>query len=108
MPEVQYVSIDSERLVVDATAGGVTFTAAKALTPKVVRAVCRVETAEIRIQTAPPATVVLTAGGAEGSPIKAVNDEFVIHGSPDLRNFRAIRTTVTSGNLQVIYEGYTS
>lgn len=95
-------ALGSEQLDVDDTAGGVGFTAAN-ITANVVRAFCRVETAEIRIQTAPGIT--LTAGGAEGSPIKAVDDEFYITGRDDLLNFKAIRTGGTSGDLQVIFEG---
>lgn len=96
------VAISSEQLTIDATAGGIGFTVSE-LTLKVTRAVCRVETAQIRIQTASGITI--TAGGAEGSPIKDVGEEFVVSGADDLKNFRAIRTGGTSAVLQVIFEG---
>lgn len=95
------VAIDSETLTIDATGGGVGFTTSK-ITGKVLRAYCKVETAEIRIQTSGNA---VTAGGTEGSPIKSVGESFYIWGNPDLLSFRAIRTGNTSGELQVIYEG---
>ena len=93
-------SIDSEAITVDATAGGVSFTSAT-LTGQVLMASCRLETGPVRINTinAP------TAGGSEGSLLKNIGDEFEIWGSDDLKNFRAIRTTSTSGTLAVIYQG---
>ena len=98
----------SELLTIDATAGGVGFTAgsnpttANTFDLKGVRqAVCRVEDAEIRIQTAPGVTVTASGGGIE----KAAGDEFIITGYDDMKNFKAIRTGGTSGVLQVIYEG---
>ena len=96
------VGIGSEKLTVDDTSGGVGFTAAE-LTINVKRAVCRVETAQIRIQTVDG--IAVTAGGSEGSPIKDVGDEFIVSGSDDMKNFRAIRTGGTSGVLQIIFEG---
>jgi hypothetical protein len=93
---------DAEQLDVDATGGGVAFTTSK-VTSKVVRAYCKVETAQIRIMTDPDIT--LTAGGSEGSPIKDIGDEFYVYGSLDMLNFKAIRTGSTSGKLNVIYEG---
>jgi len=92
------VAIGSEKITVADTAIGLT---AAEITSKVVRAFVRVETAEIRINTA----TTPTAGGAEGSPIKAIDDEFYITGEPDLNSFLAVRTGATSGVLQVIYEG---
>ena len=93
--------VGAEQLTIDATSGGVGFTAGE-LTDTVRRAICRVETAQIRIQTASGITI--TAGGTEGSPIKDVGDEFIISGKTDLTNFKAIRTGGVSGLLQVIFE----
>lgn len=95
------VAIGSENLTIDATAGGVGFTVAK-VTGKVIRAYCKLETAEIRIQTS---SETITQGGSEGSPIKSVGESFYVWGNPDMLSFKAIRTGVTSGSLQVIYEG---
>lgn len=97
-------AVDAESVTVDATSGGVAITTAK-ITSGVVRAFCKVETAEIRIQTDPDITI--TAGGSEGSPIMAVGSSFFIHGQPDIKNFRAIRTSGVSGVLRVILEGAT-
>lgn len=95
------VAIGAEKITIDATAGGVGLTVSK-ITPKVIRALVKVETAEIRIQTS---SETITAGGSEGSPIRSVGESFYIYGEPDLLSFRAIRTGGTSGVLQVIYEG---
>ena len=97
-------AVDAESLTVDDTAGGVQITASK-VTPGVLRAYCKVETAQVRIQTDPDITI--SAGGTEGSPIKDVGDEFYIWGRPDILNFRTIRTGSTSGALRVILEGET-
>jgi len=90
-----------EQLTIDATAGGVGFTAAEYETAGVVRAYCQVETAQIRVNTftAP------TSGGSEGSLLKNPGDEFYVTGGVDLKNFRAIREGSTSGLLNIIYEG---
>lgn len=97
-------AIGSETLTIDDTAGGIGFTAAE-LTDKVIRAVCKNETGEIRVQTSPPGDVVVTAGGTEGSPTIAIDGSFKVIGMPDMLNFRAIRTGATSGSLHVVYEG---
>lgn len=97
------VAKDSEQITVDATAGGKGFTAAKAVPEggAVIMAFCKVETAAIRInpKNAP------VAGGAEGSPLMNPGDEFEVWGYSDLKNFKAIRETATSGLLNVLYFG---
>lgn len=95
-------ALAAERITIDNTAGGVGITAAL-ITAGVIRAYCKVETAQIRIQTDPDTTV--TAGGTEGSPIKDIGDSFYIYGQPDLSNFRAIRTGAVDGYIHVILEG---
>ncbi|KKN02085.1 hypothetical protein LCGC14_1121360 [marine sediment metagenome] len=95
------VAIGSETIFVDDTVGGVKFTESK-ITEKVIRAVCVVEAAQIRIQVSGET---ITAEGSEGSPVRNKGDSFVVIGHPDLLAFRAIRTGDISGKVQVIYEG---
>jgi hypothetical protein len=97
-------AVDAESLTIDATAGGIKITASK-VTPGVIRAFCKLEAGQIRIQTDPD--IIITAGGSEGSPTMDIGDSFYIVGRPDILNFRAIRTGGTSGTLQVILEGET-
>ena len=81
------VQLADERLAVGAAAVG--FTSTEYLTGSksdVVEVVCRVETANVRINCkATP-----TAGGAEGSQLMQVDDVFVIVGYTDIKNFLAI------------------
>ena len=102
------VAKGSERITIDATAGGVGFTSGSDQTTAdtfdllgVRQAVCRVEDNEIRIQTMVGKTVLAGSVGIE----KAAGDEFIITGYDDMKNFRAIRTGGSSGVLEVIYEG---
>lgn len=92
------VAIGSEAITVSTTAIG--FTVSE-ITSRVIRAFVRVEAQPIRINTA----TTPTAGGTEGSPLKADTDEFYIVGQPDLLAFRAIRSGGTDSTIQVIYEG---
>ena len=96
-------TIDQERLVIDATSGGVGFDTTKALQVGIYQAVCTVEAAQIRVMSDPDLT--LTAGGAVGSRTYNVGDGFVVRGYDSLKSFKAIRTGGTSGDLQVRYEG---
>ena len=85
-----------EALTVDATAGGVALTAATYLRARY--ALCRLETAEIRFTkdgtTAPTALV--------GVPMEPY--EYILLSNPNqIRNFRAFRTTGTSGVLQCTF-----
>ena len=105
---VTLVAKGSERLVIDDTAGGVGFSSGSGTPtadtfdkPGVRQAVCRVEDAEIRIQTDPDVTVLAGSRGHE----KAAGDEFIITSYNDIKNFRAIRTGGSSGAIEVIYEG---
>lgn len=92
--------IGDETLTVDATVGGVGFTAGELGTRAVV-AVCRLETAQIRVSCGG----VPTAAGAEGSPIMEVGEVIEVWGQQDMRSFRAIRTGGTSGSLRIQYFG---
>ena len=94
-------ALDSEDLTVDATAGGVSFTASKATLAGVIRARCAVETAQIRIQTNPDVTLL---AGSIGE-LFGVGSKFFVYGGEDLKNFKAIRTGDVSGKLVVTYEG---
>ncbi len=97
-------TVDADSLTVDDTVGGVGIAASK-VTPGVIRAFCKVETAQIRIQTDPD--LAITAGGTEGSPIMDIGDSFYIWGRPNILSFRTIRTGATSGDLRVILDGET-
>ena len=92
--------IDSESITIDATAGGVGLTAAK-ITTRVFQALITIEDAQARYNcyTAP------TAAGTEGSPTLDPGDQLIIIGEPDLKSFRAIRTTSTSAVARVSYFG---
>lgn len=92
--------IGDESLTVDSTAGGVGFTANELGTRAVV-AVCRLETAQIRISGGGTPT----AGGTEGSQIMEVGEVIEVWGQQDMRSFRAIRTGATSGALRIQYYG---
>jgi len=94
-------ALSSEDLVVDATAGGVSFTQTKAAAAGVVRATCTVELGQIRTKTDPAVTLLQASLGE----IWNIGDKFFVYGGDDLRNFKAIRTGATSGRLVVTYEG---
>ncbi|KKM86967.1 hypothetical protein LCGC14_1273710 [marine sediment metagenome] len=99
----RWIALATERLTVDATSGGVGFAEDIAATPGIERAVCKVETAQVRVQTEPDTT--LTQGGAEGSSLWNVGDSFNVTGQEDMKNFKAIRTGGSSGALSVTFEG---
>ena len=93
----KYKSYDFETITVTDEAIGLT--AAKLITtPRPKRVSIAVETAQMRYRkdgTAPTSSV---------GVIINVMDTFYIEGVVEMANFRAIRTTVTSGKLQVHYE----
>ena len=51
------------------------------------------------------ADATLTAAGSEGSHIIGIGKAFYIHGLPDIKAFRAIRTGTDTGNVMVSLEG---
>lgn len=69
---------------------------------QIARVHCRVETAQIRVQTVPQ--VKITAKGNEGSKIKSIGEEFYITGLVDISNFKAIPTGDKAGRLQCTFE----
>lgn len=96
------VTFAQENLTIDSTAGGVGFTASKyspsgATNFPATCATVNVETAPIRYTldgTAPTTTV---------GTLKNVGDTFVVTGSVDIKNFKAIRTTGVSASISVNY-----
>lgn len=99
-------SFASEKITVDATAGGVRFTAAT-INPtctdcvpgtnnRATGASCSLETGDIRILTSGTVTastgLYITAGSS-----------FTLYGYTDINAFRAIRVTATSGTINCIY-----
>ncbi len=96
-----FVSFSGENLTVDSTSGGVIFTVAKyviAGTQLAKRALCTVETAQIR--TSENTTVVPTS---TVGTLWQVGDTFEVYGSENIKNFHAIRATGTSATLDVEY-----
>jgi len=94
--------VGDESITVAATAIGFSSSEIPSSVTRVVMALCRLETAQIRISgggTDP------TAGGSEGSLLVESGEQFEVWGSDDLNSFRAIRTGSTSGTLQVQYFG---
>src|SRR5438067_3609249 len=89
-----------DQITVDATAGGVAFTAAKidpSGQPQAVQATCHVRTAEISFTydgTVPTSTV---------GQLLEPGDWFTLTGHDRLFRFRAIRTGATSGQLDCEY-----
>jgi len=95
---------DFEQITIDATAGGKGFTAAK-ITPNgqplMTFAQCRLELAEIRYLWVDPARTVVTA--SVGTLLEP--GEFLTFVSrEEMTNFRAIRTTAVSGQLDCTYK----
>lgn len=95
--------ISFEQKTIDATAGGVSFTAAKiqpngsGTNPQATLAVCRQEAAEVRFTidgTAPTTTV---------GTLLEIGDWLSINGFDSLLRFRAIRTGATSGQADCTY-----
>jgi len=95
------LALDSQDLDVDATSGGVGFSTTILENVNIVRAVCTVETAQIRTKTDPAETLTATAKGE----VWNVGNRFYVIGRDDMLNFKAIRTGGTSGKLVVTYEG---
>ena len=93
-----HTQLGSESLTVADTAIGF---ASIPTTGRLYYALCRVETATIRINSKDTPTAL----GTEGSPEKIVSEEFEVWGEPDIRGFKAIRTTATSGVLRILYFG---
>lgn len=104
MVHAQTLYVASEQLTVDSTSGGVGFTASK-ITPvgtnvtQATKAVCRLETAEIRFSISLNDQTVTSSVGT----LLEVNDTIVIMGHDNLVRFRAIRTTGSSGVLDCTY-----
>ena len=91
-------TFDQEDLTIDATAGGVRLALAKVLaTPQARAATVVVETAQIRWKKDAAGTLTATTGGIVANVGTVI---FLDHAS-DLENFRAIRTTSTSGKVHV-------
>jgi hypothetical protein len=88
-----------EQLTVDATAGGVPFTAAKITNSSSLAtwARCRLETAQIRF------TVDGTTPTSSVGTLLEVGDILPIHTREELLNFHAIRTGSSSGVLDCTY-----
>jgi hypothetical protein len=97
-PVQAYQTVGYEQVTVANATVGLTATKYSALSP-LARAVCRLETAEIRYtvdgQTVPTTTV---------GTLLEISDVLTITGQLDLEKFRAIRTGGTSGVLNVSYE----
>lgn len=98
-------TFDFEQITIDATAGGIGFTASKinptcagCLNSKAQAAICFVETAEIRVKTN-STTVVSSTVGILMEP----GQSFVVYGYDDISTFKGIRTTSTSATLDCSY-----
>ena len=94
----------TENLTVDATAGGVPFTATKitvAGQPPMTYADCTLRTAEIAYLWVDPAQTTLTATNGK---LLEVGQQLIFQARQEMLNFRAIRTTGTSGVLDCIYK----
>lgn len=96
---------DFEQITVDNTSGGVTFSSAKITpttgAPPMTFARCRARTAEMSFLTVDPAKTPVTA--SVGQLIEP-GDWIYIFGREEMLNFRAIRTTATSGQLDCLYK----
>lgn len=101
-------AIGSEKLTVDATAGGVALTAANyqtalsgnfATKTTAQRAFITVEGYAVRVNVDPSATVTASDDGHA----LAVGDSLTLTSATQIQNFRAIRTTANSGTLLVTY-----
>jgi len=96
----QYYPVDYESITVADTAIG--FTSSKispsSSTRKPARAIITVETAQIRYR------VDGTDPTSSEGHILEINDVLILIGTESIRNFKAIRTTSTSGVIKVTYE----
>lgn len=91
----------SQVLAIDNTGGGVSLTVPDADGPASAK-MCTIgplETGPIRFTTDPDVTVTTSRGH-----LIAIGSTIEIWGDTDMRNFRAIRTTGTSGAAEVTYE----
>lgn len=100
--------VGSETITVNDTAGGVAFTAETmqtalsgnyATTTFADLALITVEGNPVRWTINPDVTVTATTNGH----VASVDDVLFVHGSQNLANFRAIRTTGSSGTLRITY-----
>lgn len=101
-------SYNSEAITIDATAGGVGFTASK-ISPtctdcslnilRAVRADCVTEPAAANIRVTIDATTVTTTVGT----LIAAGTSFTIYGYANIANFKAIRTAAVSVAMYCVY-----
>lgn len=95
---------DFEQIPVDATSGGVKFTVSKitpANQPPMTYADCALRTAEISYLYVDPAKVTVTSTVGQ---LLEPGSHLYIYKREDLLNFRAVRTTSTSGQLDCTYK----
>jgi hypothetical protein len=95
------ITIGSEDISIDNTAGGVILTASKVNGAGVIMATVTIETAQIRYKTDSAVTLLAGSIGHVGN----IGDVIEIWGNKDMLNFKAIRTGSTSGKIAVTYQG---
>lgn len=91
---------DFNQITIDNTAGGIALTAAK-ITPFLTYVTCQVETAQVRYAYAGTGKVTVSSTVGE---LRNPFDQITIVGPERATNFRAIRTTSTSAQLNCHYE----